>query len=100
MTDHHPRSFARYKPDISLGNILSVIGMSVAVIVWGLRLEGRVTSNEQIAVLQQQNVELRIQHVENRIDQQKQDFGQVVGEVKDALTRIETKLDGKADKVR
>ena len=89
---------ARYKPDISLGNILTLLGMIMAVVIWGLRLEGRVDGQQQISVLQQQNVELRFQHLEGRVSQQKEDTQRLFTAITSTLERIENKLDKKVDK--
>lgn len=92
------QAVARYKPDISLGNILTVIGMTMGVVIWGLRLEGRVDAQAQIIYLQQQNNELRFSHLESTMNQQKQDFEKTLASIERGLQRIEDKLDGKADK--
>lgn len=94
------RSLARYKPDISLGNILTAVGMSAAVVVWGLRLEGRVDAGEREAVLRQQNTELRFGYVGQQMERQKTEVDGLVVEIKATLRRIEDKLDNKADKAK
>ena len=99
MTESNRKgTVARYRPDISLGNILTLLGMVTAVVSWGLRLEGRVDGQQQIGALQQQNVELRFQHLEGRVSQQKEDFERALSNINSALERIETKLDRKVDK--
>lgn len=99
------RTLARYKPDISLGNILTASGMAAAVIIWGMRLEGRVDKQQEVsferektAVERQKNNDLRFQYVEDNLRQQRDDTARFFKDVHDSLLRIENKLEKKADK--
>jgi hypothetical protein len=94
----HP--LAMYKPDVSLGNILTMIGMLMAVIVWGLRLEGRVDSQQQLIHAQQSANEIRFSYIEGGLSQQRQDMERALQGIGKSLERIENKLDGKADKAK
>ena len=99
MPDTHKRpSIAEYKPDVSLGNILTLVGMIAMVIIWGLRLEGRVDAQYQIMQMEHQNNEVRFSHMDARMNRQRIDFEKSLLAIGRSLERIENKLDGKADK--
>jgi hypothetical protein len=77
MADDQKSSF-KFNPEISLGDIIMVITILVPVVIWGVRTESR------IAVLEYEA-------------SQSKTFER---DIKDALIRIENKLDQKADKKR
>lgn len=74
-------------PTVTVGNILTLIGMVVPLIVWGVRLESRVDHEEELRLRLEREVQgMRMQ---NNTSFEK---------LEALLRRIEDKLDRKADK--
>jgi hypothetical protein len=109
QTQHARRPMARYKPDISLGNILTILSMfggvlliGAGVLIWGVRLESMVTSEKDLNEKETRIVHMRIDKVEQQVSQQRADMDKALGEIKSEIrigfNRLEEKLDKKADK--
>lgn len=71
----HPERRIRFDGTITAGNVLTSVGMLLALVVWGLRLESRVDMQEKA-----QN---QLERVVERND----------GEIKQALRDMAAKLD-------
>ena len=82
-----PEKKVNFDPTINLGHILTMVVVLTPVLVWGLRLEGRVDLNKQ-----------SITYLERVLEQQRADLHAVTTDIKGALLRIEAKIDGKVDK--
>lgn len=83
----------KFVPEVSAGNLLQAFVLIAMVLVWGLRLEGRVDSEMKLRDEQHADTLTRL----DRADQQHRDD---LRDIKDGLTRIESKLDQKADKLK
>lgn len=71
----HPERRIRFDGTITAGNILTAVGMLLALVVWGLRLEGRVDLQER--------AQTQLERVVERND----------GEIKQALRDMSGKID-------
>ena len=76
-----------YDPTITLGHLVTTVFTIVMVVIWLVRLEGRVDINAQRIIYSERSQEQQLTHT-----------AQTVMEIKAVLLRIETKLDSKADK--
>jgi hypothetical protein len=75
MEEEKKQAF-KFNPEISLGDILMVVTIMVPVVIWGVRTESR------LAVLEYEAGESK----------------SFEGDIKNALIRIENKIDQKVDK--
>lgn len=108
-TDPSPKKAFSFEPTITLGNVVSGVGMIVAVLLWGARLEGRVNAEIVLREEQQRNTDRRFDSIESDwqkqilqvqrdADKSDQTRRSEMRDIKDALSRIELKIDTKADK--
>lgn len=74
-TQTHPERRIRFDGTITAGNVLTSVGMLLALVVWGLRLESRVDMQEK--------AQSQLERVVERND----------GEIKLALRDLAAKLD-------
>lgn len=77
----------RFDGTITLGNLLTALGMVVPVFIWGTTVETR---------LAEKTAEIRA--IEQRQDRDGRSHTDAQSEIKASLRRIEDKLDAKADK--
>lgn len=81
LTNNGPyRPGLRVSREITYGNILNALAIAATVLVFVVRQDGRNDVQD-----------VRLSDLEQRLDRD-------VGDIRAALTRIETKLDQKADK--
>lgn len=91
MTDATPRSrFALHlDPTITYGHIITTAAVLASLVVWGVRLEGRVNIEEKLR-----------ENLERQWSRDQARDAETFGEIKSALIRIEQKIDGKQDRGR
>lgn len=77
---HHRR--IRFDGTITAGNILTAGGMILALVVWGVRLEGRVDQQDQARVA-----------LEQRVSESTAQTRNIEHEIKQALRDLSNKLD-------
>lgn len=76
---------------ITAGNVLTAVSLIASILIWGMRLEGRVDAETQIRVEQHSDIMYQINNSQLREENS-------LREIKQSLYNIDTKLDGKADK--
>jgi hypothetical protein len=78
----HPERRLRFDGTITAGNLLTVLGMVAALLIWGLRLESRVDQQDL----------LRLQ-LEKRLDSSEAGQAVAAGEIKAQIRDVASKLD-------
>jgi gas vesicle protein len=84
---------------ISIGHVVTTIGILVAGITWYANTENRLVGLEQkyadiLSIIEQQN-----ESFNEKIRDQKNDIKDDIKDIKDSLKSIEGKIDNKADKL-
>lgn len=102
MPNDAPSRRLTFEPVITAGNLVSAFVMAAGIMVWGLRLEGTVAAertlrDEQHQEFQRQLSEQR-ESVKSRMDMDERQHRDDLRDIKESLSRIELKLDTKADK--
>lgn len=88
MADHHPRRVGlQFDPTINAGHILTTATLLVGLVIWGVRLEGRVDQERET------RERFEIQYQRDRVADSRG-----IDDIKAALRRIEDKLDRKQDR--
>lgn len=85
---------------ISIGHVITTIGIVVAGITWYANTENRLVGLEKkytdiLAVIESQN-----ESFNEKIRDQKSEIKDDIRDIKDTLRSIESKIDNKADKVK
>jgi hypothetical protein len=78
----HPERRLRFDGTITAGNLLTVLGMVAALLVWGLRLESRVDQQE-----------LMRQQLEKRLDGNEAAQSMASSDIKAQIRDVAAKLD-------
>lgn len=79
---YHQDRRIRFDGTITAGNILTAGGMILALVVWGVRLEGRVDQQDQARVA-----------LEQRVSESTAQTRSIEQEIKQALRDLSNKLD-------
>jgi len=69
----HVDNMKWFNPEVTLGHVLTMITIVVPAVVWGIRLEGRIDAQKEMAVLQQENNMLRVTQLSEDIKRNKED---------------------------
>lgn len=77
----------RFDGTVTLGNLLTALGMLLPALYWGTTVETRLAEKAAI-----------VQELERRIDRDAKVHSDALAEIKSGIRRIEDKLDAKADK--
>lgn len=78
----HPERRLRFDGTITAGNLLTIGGLLATLLVWGLRLEGRVDQQDLMRV-----------QLEKRIDSNEAGQAAAAGEIKAQIRDVSVKLD-------
>lgn len=66
---HPPRW--RYDPTITLGHLLTILTLSLALLTWGVRLEGRIDGHDQALTYwrgQYNDIKRSLERIEDRLN--------------------------------
>jgi hypothetical protein len=86
MANDQPRR-PHFDMTVSLGHIIQVVVILIPVATWGIRVETR-----------QAEVDIRLLAMQREMDRNDVVLNEKLRGLQNSLDRIETKLDGKADK--
>ena len=60
-------------PIIGLAIVIPIVSLTGGGLIWGLRLEGRVNTSEQVAEVHHEDITNRLKRIERKLDKQNGD---------------------------